>query len=247
MLDKFKYLKFKEVNTPFDQSIKLEKNSGRAVAQLEYANAIGCLMYLMQCTRPDVAFAVSKLSRFTSNPSVEHWKAIGRVFGSLLKTKELGLHYSSFPTILEGYIDASWISSVGDNKSTTGWVFTLVGGAISWKSKKQMCITHSTMESEFVALASAGQEAEWLRDLLLEIPLASKNVSKVSIHCDSQATLARAYSEVYNGKSRHISLRHEYVRKLIKDGIISLTFVRSSYNLADPFTKPLTRDLVKKS
>ena len=72
-------------------------------------------------------------------------------------------------------------------------------------------------------------------------------MSKVSIHCDSQATLARAYSEVYNGKSRHISLRHEYVRKLIKDGIISLTFVRSSYNLADPFTKPLTRDLVKKS
>ena len=86
----------------------------------------------------------------------------------------------------------------------------------------------------------------WLvKDLLLEIPLACKNSNKVSIHCDSQATLARAYSEVYNEKSRHISLRHEYVRKLIKDGIISLMFVRSSYNLADPFTKPLTRDLVK--
>ena len=74
-----------------------------------------------------------------------------------------------------------------------------------------------------------------------------KNISKVSIHCDSQATLTRAYSEVYNGKYRHISLRHEYVKKLIKDEIISLTFVRSSYNLADHFTKPLTRDLVKKS
>ena len=134
---------------------------------------------------------------------------------------------------------------MGDNKSTTGWVFTLAGGAISWKSKKQTCITHSTMESEFVALASAGQEAEWLRDLLIEILLAMENVSKVSIHCDSQATLTRAYNEVYNGKSRHISLRHEYVRKLIKDGIISLTYVRSSYNLADPFTKPLTRELVK--
>ena len=82
------------------------------------------------------------------------------------------------------------------------------------------------MESEFVALASAGQEAEWLRDLLIEIPLAMENVSKVSIHCDSQATLARAYNEVYNGKSRHISLRHEYMRKLIKARIISLTYVR---------------------
>ena len=107
MLDKFKHLKFKEVNTPFDPNLKLEKNSGRAVAQLEYASAISCLMYLMQCTRPDIAVAVSKLSRCTSDPSVEHWKAIGRVFGCLMKTNDLGLHYSSFHAILEGYIDAS--------------------------------------------------------------------------------------------------------------------------------------------
>ena len=120
MLDKFKYLKFKEVNTPFDPSLKLEKNSGRAMAQREYASAIGCLMYLMQCTRPDVAFAVSKLSRFTSNPSVEHWKAIGRVFGYLMKTKRLGLQYSKFPAVLEGYTDESWISNVENNVSTTG-------------------------------------------------------------------------------------------------------------------------------
>ena len=101
------------------------------------------------------------------------------------------------------------------------------------------------MESKFVALASARQEAEWLRDLLLEIPLAYENSNKVSIHCHSQATSVRAYNEVYNEKSRHISLRYEYVMKLIKDGIILLTFVRSSYNLANPFTKHLIRDLVK--
>ena len=105
VLDKFKYLKFKEVNTPFDPSLKLKKNSGRVMAQLEYASAIGCLMYLMQCTRSDIAFTVSKLSRFTSNPSVEHWKAICRVFGYLMKTKDLGLHCSSFPAILEGYTE----------------------------------------------------------------------------------------------------------------------------------------------
>ncbi|KAI5397294.1 hypothetical protein KIW84_063202, partial [Lathyrus oleraceus] len=126
-----------------------------------------------------------------------------------------------------------------------GWIFTLAGGAISWKSKKQTCITLSTMESEFVALASAGQEAEWLRGLLLEVPLAKDNVSKVLIHCDSQATLARAFSKVYNGKSRHIGLRHSLVRKMIKDGIISLKYIQTSYNLADPFTKPLARDLLK--
>src|SRR4051812_7396172 len=218
MLEKFKHLNFKEVHTPFNPSVKLQKNNGRSMAQLEYASEIGCLMYLMQCTRPYIAFAVSKMSRFTSNPNDDHWKAITRIFGYLLKTKNLGLHYGKFHAILEGYTDASWISSVGDYKSTTGWIFTF---------------------------ASARQEAEWLRDLLLEVPLAKDNVSKVLIHCDSQATLARAFSEVYNGKSKHIGLRHSLVRKMIKDGIISLTYIQTSYNLADPFTKPLARDLVK--
>ena len=98
-------------------------------------------MYAMQCTRPDIAYAVSKLSRFTSNPSVEHQKAIGRVLGYLKATKDLGLFYSEFPAVLEGYTDASWISSAGDNKSTTGWVFTLGGAAVSQGFKKQTYIT----------------------------------------------------------------------------------------------------------
>ncbi|WJZ92354.1 hypothetical protein VitviT2T_011356 [Vitis vinifera] len=188
---------------------------------------------------------VSKLSRFISNPSVEHWKVIARVLGCLKNTKELSLQYSNFPAILEGYSDASWISSVRDNLSTIGWVFTLGGGAVSWGSKKQTCISYSTMEAEFIVLAATGKEAEWLRDLMMDILFTANNVSTMSIHCDSQATLARAYSGVYNGKSRHISIRHEYVRQLSRYGIISISFVRLSGNLADPFTKPLTRDLVR--
>ena len=77
-------------------------------------------MYATQCTRPDITFVVSKLSRFTSNPSVDHWKAIGIVFGYLKETKNLDLYYSKFPAIFEGYTDASWISSLGENKSTSG-------------------------------------------------------------------------------------------------------------------------------
>ena len=245
VLSKFNHLNIKEDSTPFNPSLKLFKNEGRVVAQIEYASAIGSLMYFVQCTRPDIAFVVSKLSRFTSSPIYEHWKSIKRVLGYIKKTKNLGLQYLKFPVVMEGYTDASWISSVGDNKSTTGWVFTLGGGAISWKSKKQTLITHSTMEYEFVTLAETGKEAEWLRNFLLEIPLTSNDLFSISIHCYSQANLARAYSKIYNGKSKHISLRHDYVRKLIKDGIISLTFVKSSKNLADSFTKPLARDLVK--
>lgn len=220
ILKKFSHLNIKKENTPIDPSIKLVSNEGRAGAQLEYASIIGSLMYVAQCTRLEISFAVSKLSRLTSNPSVEHWKAIGRVFGYLNKTKELSLQYSKFPAILEGYTYASWISSIGDNKSTTGWVFTLGGGAISYGSKKQTCITHSTMKYEFIALAAIRKEAEWLRDLLLEISFISEHIFAISIHYDSQTTLARAYNGVYNGKSRHISLRHEYVRQLIQSALL---------------------------
>ncbi|GJV88884.1 hypothetical protein Tco_1532822 [Tanacetum coccineum] len=80
--------------------------------------------------RPDIAYVVCKLSRYTSNPSQDHWKAIGRVFGYFKRTRQLALYYDHFPTILEGYSDASWINGSSDSKSTTGWIFTLGGGAV---------------------------------------------------------------------------------------------------------------------
>ncbi|GJR67341.1 NIN-like protein [Tanacetum coccineum] len=142
---------------------------------------------------------------------------------------------------------SSWISNIEDNSSKSGWVFLRGGGAISWTSKKQTCITGSTMESEFVALAAAGKEAEWLRNLILEILLWSKPIAPISIRCDGAATLAKAYSQMYNGKSRYLGVRHSMIRELITNGVISIEFVRSQRNLADHWTKRLARDLVIKS
>ncbi|XP_071913958.1 secreted RxLR effector protein 161-like [Coffea arabica] len=124
----------------------------------------------MSCTRPDIAYAVSKLSRFTSNPSADHWKAILRVLKYLLYTRNFGLHYTRYPVVLEGYADANWISDIKDSKSTSGYVFTLAGGAVSWKSSKQTIVARSTMESEFIALDKCGEEAEWLHHFLEDIP-----------------------------------------------------------------------------
>ncbi|GKC80047.1 retrovirus-related pol polyprotein from transposon TNT 1-94 [Tanacetum coccineum] len=109
-----------EANTPYESSCKLVENNGRVVAQIEYASAIGCLMYATHCTRPDIVYDVSKLSRYTSNPSQDHWKAIGRIFGYLKRTRQLALYYDRFPAILEGYSDASWITGSSNSKSTTG-------------------------------------------------------------------------------------------------------------------------------
>nr|GEV68061.1 hypothetical protein [Tanacetum cinerariifolium] len=97
---------------------KFKPNSGKVVDQLEYSRAIGCLMYAMTSTRPDIAYAVGRLSRFTSNPSGQHWKAITRVLKYLRGTKDYGLSYIGYSSVLEGYSDASWINHVEDSPST---------------------------------------------------------------------------------------------------------------------------------
>nr|GEU41997.1 zinc finger, CCHC-type [Tanacetum cinerariifolium] len=112
---------------------------------------------------------------------VQHWKAITRIFKYLRGTKDYGLSYVGYPSVLEGYSDASWINHVEDSSSTSGWVFLFGGCAISWASKKQTCSTGSIMESEFVALVAAGQEAELLRNLIHEIPIWPKPIAPISI------------------------------------------------------------------
>nr|GEV02227.1 zinc finger, CCHC-type [Tanacetum cinerariifolium] len=127
---KFNYFNCTPVSTPMDASEKLMPYNGQAVSQLEYSMVIGCFMYAMTCIRPDIAFAIGKLSMYTSNP------------------------------VLEGYTDVSRISNTQDNSSTSDWVFLLSGGVIFWASKKQTCITGLIIESELVALAAAGKEPE---------------------------------------------------------------------------------------
>ncbi|GKD31219.1 zinc finger, CCHC-type containing protein [Tanacetum coccineum] len=146
--------------TPIDTNMHLSKNRGVGVAQLEYSRIIGMLMYLMTGTRPDLVYVVSRLSRYTSNPSVAHWKAMTRVLYYLRYSHDYELHYDRYPAVIEGYNDANWISNIKDSRSTSGYVFTLGGAAISWKSSKKTIIAKSTMELEFTALDKYGEEAE---------------------------------------------------------------------------------------
>ncbi|KAL0429099.1 UNVERIFIED_CONTAM: Retrovirus-related Pol polyprotein from transposon TNT 1-94 [Sesamum radiatum] len=179
ILKKFKAYDSPPAKTPVDLNLHLAKNKGESEGQIEYSRIIGSLMYIMNCTRPDIAYAVNKLSRFTSNPSKNHWKGLIRVLRYLKYTSNYGLHYTRYPAVLEGYSDANWISDSKDTKSTSGYVFTIGGGAVSWKSSKQTCIARSTMESEFIALDKAGEEAEWLRNFLEDIPCWTKPVPQL--------------------------------------------------------------------
>ena len=172
-----------------------------------------------------------------SNPGVDHWKTIIRVLRYLRYTQNYGLHYTRYPAVLEGYSDANWISNMKDTKSTSGYVFTLGGATVSWKSSKQTCIVKSTMESEFIALDKAREEAEWLRQFLKDIPIWPKPVPTICIYCDSQSAIGRAQNDMYNDKSRHIRHRHNTVRQLLSNEIISIDYIKSKDNLADLLTK----------
>ena len=247
ILDKFGKDDSGVSRTPIDISQHLSKNKGESISQIEYARVIGSLMYLMSCTRPDLAYTVSRLARYTSNPSAEHWKAIVRVLRYLRFTRDYGLHYTRYPEVIEGYTYASWISDIQDSKATSGYVFTLGGAAISWKSSKQTVITRSTMESEFVALDKCGEEAEWLRNFVEDIPNWTKPMPAICVYCDNQSAIGRAHNVMYNGKSRHIRRRHNTIRQLLSSGVISIDYVRSKENIADPLTKGLNRDQVEKT
>ncbi|GKE28875.1 zinc finger, CCHC-type containing protein [Tanacetum coccineum] len=219
VLKKFNNFNCTPVINPMDTSEKLMPNNGQAVSQLEYSWMISCLMYAMTCTRHDIAFAVCKLSRYTSNPNIQHWQAIQRVLKYLKKTMDYRLIYTSYPSVLKGYTDASWISNTEDNSSISGWVFLL----------------------------AASKEAEWLKNLLLEIPLWVKPITPISIRCDSVATLAKAYSQMYKRKSRYLGVMRSMIRELITNGVVSIKFMRSQQSIADHLTKGLARDLVIKS
>nr|GEU30028.1 zinc finger, CCHC-type [Tanacetum cinerariifolium] len=202
VLKKSSYFDYTPVSTPMDTSEKLMPNNGQAISQLDYSRMIGFLMYAMTCTRPDIAFAMGKLSMYTCNPGAQHWQAIQRVLKYLKKTMDYRLTYTGYPLVLEDYTNVSWISNTEDNSSTSGWVF-LLGGA-------------------------AGKETEWLKNFLLEISLWSKPIAPISICCDSAAILEEAYNQMYNRKSRHLGVWHSMIHKLIMNGVISIEFVRDS-------------------
>jgi hypothetical protein len=148
------------------------------------------------------------------------------------------IHYLGHPTVLEGYSDANWISDVDDIKATSGYIFTFGGGAVSWRSCRQTILTRSTMEAELTALDTATVESEWLHKLLMDLPVVEKPVPAILLNCDNQTVIVKVNNSKDNVKSsRHVKKRLKSVRKLRNSGVITVTYIQTDKNLADPFTK----------
>ncbi|KAL0370024.1 UNVERIFIED_CONTAM: Retrovirus-related Pol polyprotein from transposon TNT 1-94 [Sesamum angustifolium] len=222
ILEKFGYQNSRIAKTPYDSSVALFKNeSGVSVAQLRYSQIIGSLQYLANSTRPDISISVSKLDRYTSCPDKTHWGALDRVLRYLKGTVSLAIHYGRFPSVLEGYSDASWIAK---NSGVMG------------------------VQAELCALDTTGTEAEWLFGLLSQLPIVSQPLPPIVVHCDSQTTIAKVRSRKYNQKTkRHIQVRLKSIRALVSDRVIGIDFVGTKDNVADPLTKGLDLSQVNKS
>jgi hypothetical protein len=212
---------------------------------LRYSQIIASLMYLTSTTRPDISFAVGKLSQIVSNPGDDHWHAVERVMCYLKGTMSLGIHYTGYPIVLEGYCDANWISDADEIYATSGYVFSLGGGAISWKFSKQTILKRSIMEAELTTLDTASVEAEWFRELLMDLLVVEKPVPAISMNCDNQTVIIKINSSKDNMKStRHIKRRLKSVRKLRNSGVIALDYVHTSKNMANQFTKGLSHSVI---
>jgi len=149
-----------------------------------------------------------------------------------------GLFYSGTSGVL-GYSDADWAGDVDDRKSTSGYIFQIAGGPVSWRSRKQDTVALSTAEAEYVALSSAIQEGVWIRRLLSE--LGSSPGGPTTILEDNQSSIAMAKTPQFHGRAKHIDIKHHFVRERVNDGSIKLKYCPTNEMVADILTKGLAQ------
>lgn len=229
------------VATPADPSIRLSKTMGpkneeeaNEMKKIPFKEAVGCLAFAAQVTRPDIAYAVNAVSQFSANPGRQHWEAAKRIIRYLKGTSTKKLEYSRQESSeLVGFSDADWGGDPDNRKSTTGYVFTLQGGAISWNVKKQPTVALSSCEAEYMALSRTIQEAMWWNNLRSQL---FKDRS-VPINCDNQSAISIANNGSYNPRTKHVSIRYHFVHDSLQQGVAQLRYIPTTEQPADGFTK----------
>ncbi|ETP08782.1 hypothetical protein F441_15296 [Phytophthora nicotianae CJ01A1] len=218
VVERFKQKDAKVVVNPCESGLKLT-SAQSPTAQAErmemqrklYRALIGCLLYITTCTRPDVAYIVTQLSRFLENPGQQHWKAAIRVLRYLKGTRELGIVYSgtSSGVKLTAYTDADWGSNPDDRRSVSGTMVTISGAPVIFKSKYQRTVALSSAEAEYMALGL----------------------------CTQEGAIALAINAGYNARTNPVDIKHHFIRENVARGIIQIKYVANEDELADMLTK----------
>lgn len=209
---------------------------------IPYASAVGSIMYAMLSTRPDVAYALSAVSRYQSNPGEAHWGASKNILKYLRRTMGMFLVYGGEEElVVNGYTDASFQTDKDDSRSQSGYVFCLNGGAVSWKSSKQETVADSTTEAEYLAASEAAKEAVWIRKFVSELGVVPSASSPMDLYCDNSGAIAQAKEPRAHQKNKHVLRRYHLIRDIIARGDVKICKVHTDSNIADPLTKPLSQ------
>ena len=208
--------------------------------KIPYTSAVGSLMYAQVCTRPDIAFIVGMLGRYMSNPGVDHWKSAKRVMRYLKRTKDFMLTYQRSDSLeIFGYSDSD-VSGCQDSKQpTSGYVFMLAGGAISWRSAKQTLIASSTMAAEFIACYEASNHGIWLRNFVIGLRVVKGIERPLNLYCDNNSPVLYSNNNKSSSKSKHIDIKFLVVKERVQNGQLSIEHIGTNSMIVDSRTKGL--------
>ncbi|MCO5591498.1 hypothetical protein L7F22_045482 [Adiantum nelumboides] len=233
----------KPIATPMETGLKLSLHDAGDSADITlYQTIVGCLIYVCN-TRPNIQFAVSQVSKFMHSPRSNHWQAVKRIFCYLSGTLHLGLFNpkgGSLPPDLHAFSDSDWAGYFDTQGSTSGFCFMLGSSCISWLSKKKPTVATSSCEAEYRVVFTAMVECVWLRRLMADLGVGEDIAN--TIYSDSQSTLAVARNPVFHARTKHIKVHYYYVRERLSTREINLAYVLTRDNLADLFTKALSRE-----
>ncbi|XP_073039066.1 secreted RxLR effector protein 161-like [Primulina eburnea] len=242
----------KSVNTPIGAHFKLkavkEEDTELEYSYMKdvpYSNAVGSIMFSMVSTRPDIAYGLGLISRFMSKPSREHWQAVKWLLRYLKETKKLKLVYSrSQQSTCEviGYCDSDYAADLDKRRSLSGYVFTVGGNVVSWKSSLQHVIALSTTEAEYISLTEAVKEALWIKGFVNELGY-EQNSAKV--FCDSRSAIHLSKNTVFHERTKHIDVRLHFVREIITRDLVSIKKINTKINPADMLTKVIPVNKLK--
>ncbi|GJS66464.1 retrovirus-related pol polyprotein from transposon TNT 1-94 [Tanacetum coccineum] len=240
ILKKFDLHKSDPVDTPMVERTKLDEDlSGIPVDQTKYRSMIGSLMYLT-ASRPDLVFAVCMCARYQSRPTKKHLEAVKRVFRYLQGTINMGLWYPKDTAMaLTAYADADHAGCQDTRRSTSGSAQFLGDKLVSWSSKKQTSTSISSTEAEYIAMSGCCAQILWMRSQLSDYGFA---YNRIPLYCDNKSAIALCCNNVQHSRSKHIDIRHHFIREQVEKGVVELYFVRTEYQLADIFTKALPRE-----
>ena len=249
VLEKFNMKHAKPVSTPLGSHFKLRKRTCSSskkekedITSTIYSLAVGSLMYAMVCTQPDIAHAVGVVSRFMVNPGKDHWEAVKWIFRYLRGSSKLFLTFGDFKPVLEGYVDANWAGDLNGRKSTSRYLFTFAGGAVSWQSRLQKYVALSTTKTEYIAANEAGKKRLWLKRFLQELGLKQDGYV---VNCDSQSAIDLSKNSMYHSHSKHIEVRYHWLRLVVEQQSFELEKIHTDKNLADMLTKVVSREKLK--